>query len=111
MDELDFEFTAKLWLYQGKGAWHFITVPREQSDQIKFFTSAAVTGRKKRGWGSVRITAKIGESQWQTSIFPSKSGGKLEGRYILPVKKDIRIREKIYAEDDVTVRLTIKTGL
>lgn len=111
MDELDFVFTEKLWLYQGKGAWHFITVPAAQSNQIKFFTSADVTGRKKRGWGSVRVTALIGESRWQTSIFPSKEAGNLQGCYILPVKKDIRIKEKIYAEDNVTVRLTIKTGL
>ncbi len=107
MDELDFEFVARLWLYQGKGAWHFITVPEEQSEQIKFFTSPDVTGRKKRGWGSVRVTASIGKSQWQTSIFPSKSSG----CYLLPVKKDIRKSERIVAEDDVSVRLTIKTGL
>lgn len=107
MDELDFEFMAKLWLYQGKGAWHFITVPEEQSEQIKFFTSPDVTGRKKRGWGSVRVNVQIGETIWQTSIFPGKSSG----CYLLPVKKDVRLKEKITVDDNVTVRLTIKTGL
>lgn len=107
MDEFDFEFNAKVWLYQGKGAWHFITVPEEQSGQIKFFTSPDITGRKRRGWGSVRVSANIGKSKWQTSIFPSKSSG----CYYLPVKKDIRKKEKIVVDDDVSVRLTIKTGL
>lgn len=107
MEELDFTFTAKLWIYQGKGAWYFISVPNEQSDQIKFFTSPDITGRKRRGWGSVRVSATIGVTTWQTSIFPSKSSG----QYILPVKKEIRKKTKVGEGDDVEVTLNIKTGL
>lgn len=107
MEELDFTFTAKLWIYQGKGAWYFISVPGEQSDQIKFFTSPDITGRKRRGWGSVRVNATIGVTTWQTSIFPSKSSG----QYILPVKKEIRKKTEVGEGDDVTVTLDIKTGL
>lgn len=107
MEELDFTFTAPIWVYQGKGAWHFITVPSEQSDQIKFFTSADITGRKRRGWGSVRVKVSIGETTWQTSVFPSKS----TGQYILPIKKEIRKKTGIGEGDDVEITLNIKTGL
>ena len=96
-----------MWIYQGKGTWHFITVPQDHSDQIKFFTSPENTGVKKRGWGSVRVTVTIGDTIWQTSIFPSKSSGS----YILPIKAEIRQKTKIFASDDVMLTLDVKTGL
>jgi len=107
MEELDFNFTAPLWIYQGKGTWHFISVPGEQSEQIKFFTSPENTGRRRRGWGSVPVSATIGETSWKTSIFPSKESGK----YILPVKAEIRKKAQIGEGDEVSVALIIKTGL
>lgn len=58
MLELDFTFTEKCWEWQGKGAWHFITVPKDHSEEIKFFTENHFG--KRRGWGAVRVTARIG---------------------------------------------------
>ncbi|MCC3862044.1 DUF1905 domain-containing protein [Pseudemcibacter aquimaris] len=107
MEELDFEITAPMWIYQGKGAWHFITIDGEEAAKVRFFTDPANTGRKRRGWGSVKVTATIGNTTWETSMFPSKD---LEG-YVLPIKKDVRKAEGIFAENDVTVRLKVKTGL
>lgn len=101
MIELDFTFTEKCWEWQGKGAWHFITVPKDYSEEIKFFTENHFG--KRRGWGAVRVTVCIGSSEWRTSIFPSKS---LEA-YILPIKMEVRKKEKIVAEDSVKVRLKI----
>lgn len=43
---------------------------------------------KRRGFGSVKVTARIGDSRWQTSLFPQKSGG-----WFLPVKKPVRLAE------------------
>jgi hypothetical protein len=107
LEELDFTFTAPLWLYQGKGAWYFITVPTEQSEQIKFFTSPDITGRRRRGWGAVKVTASIGEQTWSTSIFPSKE----RATYILPVKAEIRKKTGVAVGDEVEINLEIKTGL
>lgn len=107
MEEIDFEITAPVWIYQGKGAWHFISIDGEEAAKVRFFTDPKNTGRKRRGWGSVRVTATIGDTTWQTSIFPSKE----TGGYVLPLKKDVRKAERILSENDVTVRLIIKTGL
>ena len=107
LETLNFDLTEKIWLYQGKGAWYFITLPIEASEQIKFFTAPENTGRRRRGWGSVRVTATIGITTWQTSIFPSKSSG----TYILPVKVEIRKKNNIINGDDVELSLEIKTGL
>lgn len=97
MSDLEFSFTAPLWLWTGKGAWHFITVPEDISHQIKSMT-------ERRGFGSVRVTASIGGGHgWKTSVFPdSKSGC-----YFLPVKADIRKSSRIAVGDTVTVRLGV----
>ena len=34
MIDLSFTFTDKCWLWQGKGAWHFITLPEDKSEEI-----------------------------------------------------------------------------
>ncbi len=102
MLELDFTFTEKCWLWQAdKGAWHFITVPKNHSEEIKFFTDNHFG--KRRGWGAVRVSVTIGSSEWQTSIFPSKS---LDA-YILPIKADVRKKEKFSVDDLVNVRLKV----
>jgi hypothetical protein len=43
---------------------------------------------QRRGFGSVKVTARIGSSRWQTSLFPQKAGG-----WFLPVKKPVRLAE------------------
>jgi hypothetical protein len=45
---------------------------------------------KRRGFGSVKVTARVGGSEWQTSLFPQKSGG-----WFLPVKKPVRLAENL----------------
>jgi hypothetical protein len=90
--------TSPLWLWTGEsGSWHFITVPEDQSDEIRAHAFAG-----PRGFNSVKVEARIGEVVWRTSIFPQKSGG-----YILPVKKEVRCRAGIAAGDEVTVQLEL----
>jgi hypothetical protein len=90
--------TAPLWLWTGEnGSWHFITLPEEQSDEIRAHCLASM-----RGFKSARVEATIGEVTWRTSVFPMKSGG-----YFLPVKADVRRRANIAAGDEVTVTLEL----
>jgi hypothetical protein len=101
MLDLSFSFTAKCWLWQGKGAWHFMTLPQDKSAEIKFFNENM--HEKNRGWGAVRVQVTVGKTTWQTSIFPTS---KLKA-YILPIKADVRKKEKILVGNDVTVSLKI----
>jgi hypothetical protein len=93
-----FEFRAALWLYQGKGSWHFITVPPELGEEIR-----TRTAMNRRGWGSVAIEAIIGTSTWRTSIFPQKD----TGAYLLPVKEEIRTRESLEPGREIAVSLSV----
>lgn len=101
MLDLSFSFTGKCWMWQGKGSWHFITLPEDKSEEIKFF-SENFHG-KRRGWGSVRVLATIGNTAWETSIFPDSKAG----AYLLPVKAEVRKKEKIVAGNSVTIKLKI----
>jgi hypothetical protein len=101
MIDLSFSFTGQCWMWQGKGAWHFITLPQDKSEEIKFF-SENLQG-KRRGWGAVRVQVTIGKTTWETSIFPQAK----DNAYILPIKMDVRKKEKIVAEDKVKVTLKI----
>jgi len=94
--DLHFEFTAALWKSTGQGAWHFVTVPKALSEEVKFFTSA-----NKIAWGSVRVSVRIGQSQWNTSLFPDKKSG----CYFLTIKAAVRKNEKLDTGDTVTVQL------
>lgn len=96
---MKFNFQSQLWLYQGKGAWFFITLPPEESLRIKL-----VTVSQRKGWGAVRVSATIGKTTWQTSIFPYAKAA----AYILPVKADIRKKEKITAGDIVIVKIKLE---
>ena len=92
--------TSLLWIWKGSdaaGRWSFITVPEEQSAEIKAHAFGS-----PRGFGSVKVEARIGEVSWQTSVFPLNSGG-----YLLPVKKEVRTRADIGVGDEVTVTLEL----
>jgi Domain of unknown function (DUF1905) len=90
--------TTEIWLWsEGKGSWHFLTVPADEAIEIR-----AQSFGTRRGFGSVRVAATINDVTWRTSVFPQKSGG-----YILPIKADVRRRAGISAGDDVTVSLEL----
>ena len=100
-------FTAPLWIWQGEtaGRWHFLTVPEDQSAEIKAHALGS-----PRGFGSVRVQARLADPSsgsgdgvvWRTSVFPLSSGG-----YLLPVKAEVRKRARISAGDEVGVSLEL----
>ena len=90
------KFQAELWKYQGKAAWFFVTVPHEESLQIKYRNLLSV-----RGWGSIPVDVTIGETSWRTSIFPEAKSG----CYILPIKKEVRKKENLSEDSLISIAL------
>jgi hypothetical protein len=86
---------GKVWRYPGVGGWHFFTLGKLVSSRIKIHMKDQI-----RGFGSIRVNARIGKTDWKTSIFPAN-----EGTYLLPVKSNVRKREGIETDDVVTIRL------
>lgn len=95
-----YTISTKIWLWQGKGAWHFVTIPKETADDISYYFDHV-----KAGFGSIKVTAIIGNTTWKTSIFPDK---KSQG-YLLPIKKSVREQENIKEGDTITIELLIES--
>jgi len=87
---------AELWVYPGPTPWHFVTVGREESKEIK-----EKYGKVRRGFGSIPVQVTIGESVWKTSIFPNSK----DCTYLLPIKAPVRKKEGLYEGDSVTLIL------
>ena len=93
---MELAFTGELWFWKGPAPWYFVTVPDEECAALEA-TSAQVS----YGWGMIPVTARIGATDWTTSLFPK------DGRYVVPVKAAVRRGEGLDEGDDVTVRLEV----
>ena len=94
-----YKIRANVWLYPGMAGWHFVSVPKKQSEEVKKSFSTP-----RRGWGSIPVTVTIDKTTWKTSIFPDKQSG----GYLLPLKADVRKKEQIFSEDIITFSLSIQ---
>ncbi len=66
---LEFSFIATLWMSDGQGAWHFVTVPVEFTEPLRAASGPRI------GFGSVSVTAQVGTTVWRTSVFPDGPAG------------------------------------
>ena len=85
-------------------SWHFLTLSGEVAEAIH---ALALMRRlefgRKRGWGSIKIRATVGDTSWETSIFPAKD----MGGWLLPVKVAVRKAEGLVAGDLVRVEVEV----
>lgn len=93
------EFSGEIWFWRGPAPWYFITVPEEQCGAL-----GAISPIVSYGWGMIPVTARIGETEWPTALFPK------EGSYIVPVRASVRAAERLSEADFVSVSLDV-TGL
>ena len=97
---MDYAFSAKAYQYSSSEemcGWTFVSLPKELSMAIR----ANFKGLEQ-GWGRLKVTAKLGGSQWQTAIwFDTK-----QDTYLLPLKAQIRKQEKVAPGDEVNIVLT-----
>ena len=87
-----------LWGYSDVSPWHFVSVPKKETAQIK-----KDFGKLARGWRSIPIMATIGKTSWKTSIF-------LDSRtdtYLLPLKSLVRKKEMVYEGELVSFTFKI----
>ena len=94
---IEADVSGPVWRWPGDQAWHFLTLPADLSDDIR----ASVP---PRGFGSVRVTASIGSTVWETSVFPDTKAG----AFILPMKATVRRAHGIQEDDVVTVHLRVR---
>lgn len=89
-----YKTNGEVWLYPSVvSAWHFVSLSKNDSEEIK-----DKYGKKRRGFGSIRVEATVGNTKWKTSVFPDKK----HGEYILPLKVEVRRKEDIFAGEKIS---------
>lgn len=78
--------------------WHFVSLTKKQSEEIK-----KSFGKNVKGWGSIPVEVKTGKTTWETSIFPDKKSG----TYLLPIKAKVRKIEDIFEDDEIKIEMKI----
>ncbi|WP_348810862.1 DUF1905 domain-containing protein [Flavobacterium maritimum] len=90
--KIKYEFITKIWQHAGQGGWHFVSLPHELAKEIRDNLKS-----EEEGWGRLKATAKIGNSEWGTAIwFDTKMN-----TYLLPLKAEIRKKEKLETEQNI----------
>ena len=93
---MELEFTAPVIEWRGPAPYYFVTVPVEAAAMIKDVSSAVTYG-----WGMVPVTVTIGDTEWETALWPR------QGQYVVPLKDWVRRDELIDLDDVISVRLSI----
>ncbi|HUD30322.1 MAG TPA: DUF1905 domain-containing protein [Novosphingobium sp.] len=96
--------TGVLWRWTGganNGTWHFLTIDGEAGEALSGTALMRRLEGQSRGFGSLKVKARIGGTLFATSVFPSKA----DGGWILPVKASVRKAEGIGEGDAVEVSL------
>ena len=91
------EFNDRIWFWRGPAPWFFVTIPEEQSRDIK-----AISDMVTYGWGVIPVTVWIGKTEFTTSLIPK------DGRYLVPIEASVRKAEHLEKHDEVTLRLEIR---
>ncbi|MET7480580.1 DUF1905 domain-containing protein [Streptomyces sp. NPDC005648] len=94
---MELAFTGTVIEWRGPAPYYFVPVPEEESADIRSVAVAATYG-----WGVIPVTAHMGDTAFETSLFPK------DGAYLLPLKAAVRRPRGLSAGDDVAVRLTVR---
>lgn len=82
--KIQYRFSGKAYLHDF--GWYLISLPKDVSEEIRTNFKS-----EEEGWGRLKASAQIGNTEWQTAIwFAAKTGC-----YLLPIKAEIRKKEKL----------------
>ena len=97
-DNVDTTFCAEVFEWRGPAPFYWLLLPEDAADYVRAQAAAATYG-----WGAIPVCVRIGTTEWETSLLP-RSGG-----YALPLRKDVRLKERIDDGDRVAVGMSVAT--
>jgi hypothetical protein len=90
------EFSGEAISWRGPAPFVFVRVPIDLSAEIK-----SIANRVTYGWGVIPVIARIGKTEYKTSLFPK------DGSYLVPVKVAVQKAEGVALGDAVSVYLEV----
>ncbi len=92
-----FTFNSQVWRWPGDMGWHFVTLPKKLSAEVKGVG-------KRYGAGFVKVKVTLRKSSWITALFPHKESG----AYLLSIKQNIRKKEGVWEGDKIQASFTLE---
>ena len=90
------KFKAKIWQWRGPAPYYFVTVPDEESVEIKHISKMVTYG-----WGMIPAAITVNKTTVKTALFYKN------GNYIVPLKLSLRTTEKLLEGDEITIALQV----
>lgn len=84
---------GRVELFDREGGWHYVAVPGEVTEEL-----AGLADR-----GLVAITARLGRSQWPTSLLPMG-----DGTQFVALNARVRSANRIDVGDEVTLSFQVR---
>ena len=94
---MEFEFTGRIFEWRGPAPYYYLPLPEEEAADVHEIAAFATYG-----WGVIPVAARVGDVDFETSLFP-KDGG-----YLLPLKDAVRKPARISVGDEISVQLTVR---
>ena len=97
---IQLDVTGPVLYWRGPSPHHFVPVPDDESTLIRELASALTYG-----WGMIPVAARVGDTDFTTSLYPK------DGRYLIPLRSEVRAVEDIAVDDVVRVSITLSAPL
>ena len=96
-------FTAPLTRWQGdRGTYHLLVITGEPAEALAMHARLRrLEYGRQRGFGSVKVTARIGDTEWSTSVFPQRQSTE----WVLLVSRKVMQAEGLAEGDPVALVL------
>jgi hypothetical protein len=93
---VDVSFSADLFEWRGPAPFYWLALPPDACAYVR-----AEAADASYGWGAIPVRVCVGRTEWETSLLPR------DGGYVLPVRKDVRTRERLGDGDEVAVAMSV----
>ncbi len=97
--------TLPLARWQGdRGTYHLVTFDGPQAEALAMHARLyRLEYGRQRGFGSVKVIARIGETEWKTSVFPQNQ----QTEFMLLISQKVMRAENLVAGARTSVTLTV----
>ncbi len=86
-------FTATVRIFERDKGWYYVAVPTHLSKPIEHLADR----------GLIAVTAKIGNSNWPTSLLPMG-----DGTHFIALPMKVRSKEKIALNDTINISFELR---
>ena len=97
--------TLPLTRWQGdRGTYHLVTVTGETAEAIAMHERLhRLEFGARRGFGSVKVLVRVGETEWKTSVFPQRA----KSGWVLLISIKVMRAEDLAEGDPVALELEL----